>query len=80
MSAVDKPFRTVAELKALVIAELGDNCEPDALAIIRTGSTCTLRANGSRTDEQKLASVSAIGRRLAADYALRSDWWGLQYL
>jgi hypothetical protein len=75
MSAVDKPLRGAAELKALAIAELGDDFEPDALAIIPTGSTwcATLRANGSRTDEQKLTSVSAIGRRLAAEYALGPD-------
>ena len=67
---------TADELKRLIAAELEqsseESVEPDALIIVEKPSAwhASLRNNGLRIDEARLAALSEITLRLSAGYAL----------
>ena len=72
-----KPKKTAEELTELVAAELRgheDYADIDAASVVIIDShpswLATLRRQGPRIDEGRLAVVHEIGRRLAAGYAL----------
>jgi hypothetical protein len=75
-----KPTKTAAELVELVAAELRNHhdyadTEPSSLVIIDQHPMwhASLRRQGPRIDEARLAVVHEIGRRLASGYALARE-------
>jgi hypothetical protein len=75
-----KPTKTAAELSELIAAELRNHHEyadTDASAVIIVEQHplwhASLRRQGPRIDEGRLAAVHEIGQRLASGYALARE-------
>jgi hypothetical protein len=74
-----KPMKTAAELVELIAAELrnGDYADTDASTVVIVEQHplwhASLRRQGPRIDEGRLAAVHEIGRRLASGYALARE-------
>ena len=72
-----KPSLTASELKKLIAAELSKDSDHadvdlDSLIILKTepGWWATLRNDGARLDEARVAAVAEVSRRLAAGFEL----------
>jgi hypothetical protein len=72
-----KPSLTANELRELIATELRKDAayadvDPDSLIILKTepGWWATIRNDGSRLDEARLAAVAEVSRRLAAGFDL----------
>ena len=77
MQDVTKPAKSAAELKKLIAEEFkkitdSEHVDEDSVVILggRSDWLATLRRDGPRIDEWRLAAVGEISRRLAAGYDL----------
>ncbi|MBN8994863.1 MAG: hypothetical protein J0H94_06540 [Rhizobiales bacterium] len=75
-----KPMKTAAELVELIAAELrnhGDYADTDASTVVIVEQHplwhASLRRQGPRIDEGRLAAVHEIGRKLASGYGLARE-------
>lgn len=63
---------STSQLRSLIAAEIGHQVDMDRLRIIQVGTRwyATLASDGSRVDEEQLAVVSTVGRRLVGRYSI----------